>query len=292
MQKKTDGQGNCQHYYINDSDFMLNYVPYEQDAVSGRYYFLEASISMTGKTGREGGLVRRRVSKAAYETALAECRTRLAESVEQSAQHHSTLQQNTPAAQLQYVADRAAGKVLTAGAAFPRISADDMLEDFEAEMRMQISSPHYHVNRETAVHELYGFRKALQSLELLGDCLAPLRIDHFADIPEAMPPIRRNKFAHLMKFESNIAGPVWRLGEVLEEECPDNDCRLYLNIFRMAKELDTQLDGLTGYTADVVRGELNKRYFELVHMYIGNYAVRQYRKRHCFDLYIEKETTA
>ena len=35
---------------------------------------------------------------------------------------------------------------------------------------------------------------------------------------------------------------VYSLGLALAEECPDNDCRVYLNIFNMARELDEALD--------------------------------------------------
>lgn len=71
---------------------------------------------------------------------------------------------------------------------------------------------------------------------------------------------------------------VYALGLALAEECPDNDCRLYLNVFNMARELDTALDEITGYPAEVMRRELNKHYRELGQMYYENYAVQQYKE--------------
>lgn len=54
------------------NDFRLNGVDYERDEYNGRCYFLDTSNSLTSKVSREGGLVRRRISKDQYRKALRE----------------------------------------------------------------------------------------------------------------------------------------------------------------------------------------------------------------------------
>ena len=72
----------------------------------------------------------------------------------------------------------------------------------------------------------------------------------------------------------------YRLGLALERDCPDNDCRVYRNIFRIARELDTALDGLDedGAPALYLRKALRERVSELKEMYTENHAVRKYRE--------------
>ena len=71
---------------------------------------------------------------------------------------------------------------------------------------------------------------------------------------------------------------VYALGLALAEERPENDCKVYLNIFNMARELDKALDGATGYPATVLRGALHDRLRELAEMYTSNYAVQQFKE--------------
>ena len=52
------------------NDFRLDGVDYERDEYNGRCYRLDASNSLTSKVSREGGLVRRRISKEEYRKAL------------------------------------------------------------------------------------------------------------------------------------------------------------------------------------------------------------------------------
>lgn len=54
------------------ADFRYKNVDYEQDEYNSRCYFLDTSRSFTSQVAREGGLVRRRISRAAYEEAKAE----------------------------------------------------------------------------------------------------------------------------------------------------------------------------------------------------------------------------
>lgn len=76
---------------------------------------------------------------------------------------------------------------------------------------------------------------------------------------------------------------VYALGLVLAEgeECPANDCRVYLNVFNMARSLDDAIDAMgdpDGYPALVLRQDLHKLLRELSEMYLENYAIQQFRE--------------
>lgn len=79
---------------------------------------------------------------------------------------------------------------------------------------------------------------------------------------------------------SPVTRRVYALGKLLENDCPENDCCVYLNIFRMAKSLDTSLDGLdaSGYPAQVLRRDLRQQLRELQQMYCENHAIQQYKE--------------
>ena len=100
--------------------------------------------------------------------------------------------------------------------------------------------------------------------------------------PPGEPGAERDTFRNL--DPSMNSGPIMRkayaLGKLLEDDCPENDCRVYLNIFRMAKSLDDALDGLdaSGYPAQVLRRDLRQQNRELRRMYYENCAVRQFKE--------------
>ena len=149
----------------------------------------------------------------------------------------------------------------------------------------------------TAAHELYGYKAALRDLGLLEPeevrahicdhvCPAPQEardqeeLDRICESCERFEP-PRDTFWHLDPALRG-APPVraaYRLGLALERDCPDNDCRVYRNIFRTARELDTALDGLDedGAPALYLRKALRERVSELKEMYTENHAVRKYR---------------
>lgn len=93
-------------------------------------------------------------------------------------------------------------------------------------------------------------------------------------------PPERETFANIPAAASGHrqAKKVYALGLTLAEECPDNDCKLYLNIFNMARELDAALDKMGGYPAEVMRRELNKHFRELGRMYYENRAVQMFKE--------------
>ena len=95
------------------------------------------------------------------------------------------------------------------------------------------------------------------------------------------PPARKT-FTNLpsgMRNDRNTR-KVYSLGLALAEECPDNDCRVYLNIFNMARELDEALDEMRPNSTPFVtlRSALMERAGELWKMYAENYAVQQFKE--------------
>ncbi len=73
---------------------------------------------------------------------------------------------------------------------------------------------------------------------------------------------------------------IYALGLALAADCPDNDCRVYLNIFNGARELDAALNSLDADSTPALylRKALRERVGELAEMFDGNFAVKQYRK--------------
>ena len=95
-------------------------------------------------------------------------------------------------------------------------------------------------------------------------------------------PPARETFTNLpsgMRNDRNTR-KVYSLGLALAEECPDNDCRVYLNIFNMARELDEALDEMRPNSTPFVtlRSALMERAGELWKMYAENYAVQQFKE--------------
>lgn len=82
-----------------------------------------------------------------------------------------------------------------------------------------------------------------------------------------------------VKNDPNVK-KVYALGLMLAQECPDNDCRLYLNVFNMAREIDDALDVVGENTAPalVLRRELMEKAGELWQMYEKTPAVQQYKE--------------
>ena len=183
-----------------------------------------------------------------------------------------------------------------------------MIAGFENSLQEQAAHGCRDVDARTAAHELYGYKAALRDLGLLEPEEVQSHIcDHVCPAPQEArdqeeldavcgscpafgPPQNhfqetaaepRDTFRHLDPALRG-APPVraaYRLGLALERDCPDNDCRVYRNIFRAAQELDTALDGLDedGAPALYLRKALRERVSELKEMFMENYAVRKYR---------------
>lgn len=160
------------------------------------------------------------------------------------------------------------------------VDAVQMIAGWENTLRGQIASPYYKdVDARAAAHELYGYKAALCDLGLLEreDCF--VLPDTFGMCPRQET---RATFEHLHPlFKTDpTTQKFYALGLALAEDCPDNDCRVYLNIFNGARELDAALDGLdaAGTPALTLQTALRKRVRELAEMYHGNYAIQKYRE--------------
>lgn len=70
------------------------------------------------------------------------------------------------------------------------------------------------------------------------------------------------------------------IGASLTKQCPENDCAIYLNIYRMRIEVLEALEALEavagGWGREVLVMEANRLARQLEHMARTNYAVRNY----------------
>ena len=101
-------------------------------------------------------------------------------------------------------------------------------------------------------------------------------------LKERAEPPEKETFENLPDGLKNehVTRKAYSLGLVLAEECPENDCKVYLNIFNAARELDDALDNVKpdGAQALALRGALRDRLGELQEMYFENYAIQQFKK--------------
>lgn len=75
---------------------------------------------------------------------------------------------------------------------------------------------------------------------------------------------------------------ILKLGKKLMVACPDNDCIIYLNTYKMYCDVTKDLNGypLSEHGKMVLSFEKERLFLELKKMYFTNYAVRQYQKEH------------
>lgn len=130
--------------------------------------------------------------------------------------------------------------------------------------------------------ELCKFREGRTQEELDAIC-ERCKLERWAQGRAQEPePTERTTFENLpsgMRNDRNTR-KVYALGLVLAEECPDNDCRVYLNTFNMARELDEALDKTKPNSAPflALRSALMQYAGELWQMYDKNYAVQQFKE--------------
>ena len=132
-------------------------------------------------------------------------------------------------------------------------------------------------------HEARAYLRALAATGTVteGESAALTAAIEEARTAQAHTP-ERTTFEHLhpeLKRHRETA-QIYTLGLALAADCPDNDCRVYLNIFNGARELDAALDNLDaeGAPALALRKALRERVGELAEMFDGNFAVKPYRK--------------
>ena len=132
------------------------------------------------------------------------------------------------------------------------------------------------LSQEAADWQLCGYVRALTDLGIVDSADERFQVTSPPTISE--PP---EGFRHLppgMRGHS-FTRALYQLGQKMEAECPDNDCIVYRNTFRMARELDGAIDGMDpdSYPALTLRSELRKLLADLQEMYSENYAVCKYR---------------
>lgn len=92
----------------------------------------------------------------------------------------------------------------------------------------------------------------------------------------------RSTFENLPQnlVKSGLVRRIYALGLALAEECPDNDCRIYFNLFNAAREIDAALDELGNIPAPALalRRALMERVGELEGLYEANPAIQQFKK--------------
>lgn len=137
----------------------------------------------------------------------------------------------------------------------------------------QLKSRHYPlVNEMTAAHTLYGFRNALERLGIIDDTFSH----------------KRETFEHLPEEEQGgKSHKVYAFGIQLSGDCPKNDCQVYLNIFKMCRELDEQIDRVDGWPRKLLEMELKRKYLELEKMFMLNHAVKEYKRGRAAPVSVE-----
>lgn len=135
--------------------------------------------------------------------------------------------------------------------------------------------------------ELCRFREGRTQEELDAIC-EKCKLESRAQVKprEKAPPQKpkfRTGFDHLPEGigYSLQTKRAYALGLALADECPDNDCRVYLNTFNMARALDDAIEEMNdpeSYPAIIPRQELRKLLRELLEMYRENYAVQQFKE--------------
>lgn len=90
---------------------------------------------------------------------------------------------------------------------------------------------------------------------------------------------QKTGFRHAPEKGGINPAALFELGLKLEQSCPKNDCTIYLNIFRQAREADEALSILAGYAKTVVERDFLKLLRELERMYLTTPAVRIYRNQ-------------
>lgn len=162
-----------------------------------------------------------------------------------------------------------------------------MIAGWEQQLETQVESKHYpDIDAKAAAHELHGFKVALYRLGMIGKSETEVDPDHFGPnkLEEPEPPspteTEPDTFIHANKGIRSewTARKVYGLGLMLAQDCPPNDCKVYLNIFNMARELDDAIEKVGEYPALVMRKALHDHIRELADMYENNYAVQKFKE--------------
>lgn len=147
----------------------------------------------------------------------------------------------------------------------------------------ELSETQLNTKAERLEHEVRAYLEAISTTKAFSEHGVAVYEIAISEAVKTRPsPMGKSTFENLgpETRDSIMTENIYALGELLEDDCPDNDCRIYLNIFRMAKEVDTLLDELdpSGHPAHVLQRDLRRGLSELKRMYLENYAVKQYKE--------------
>ena len=147
----------------------------------------------------------------------------------------------------------------------------------------ELSETQLNTRAEHLEHEARAYLEAISTTKILAEHEAMAYKSAISEAVKVRPsPMEKSTFENLgpETKDSIMTENIYALGELLEDDCPDNDCRIYLNIFRMAKEVDELLDELdpSSHPARVLQRDLRRGLSELKRMYLENYAVQQYKE--------------
>jgi len=76
----------------------------------------------------------------------------------------------------------------------------------------------------------------------------------------------------------NSMDKIITVANVLKQECPENDCIIFKNIFAMYENLMNNNHKVDGYAKTILDNEIRKVKFELETMVMTNSAVRTFYK--------------
>lgn len=147
----------------------------------------------------------------------------------------------------------------------------------------ELAETQHNTKAERLEHEARAYLEALTTTKTFSEQEVTIYEAAISAALKVRPePPARKTFTNLpsgMRNDRNTR-KVYSLGLALAEECPDNDCRVYLNIFNMARELDEVLDEMRPSSTPFVtlRSALMERAGELWKMYAENYAVQQFKE--------------
>ena len=161
----------------------------------------------------------------------------------------------------------------------PKEAAKQRLEGYAQEL----AETQLNTRAERLEHEARAYLEALSTTKTFSEQEVTIYEAAISAALKVRPePPARKTFTNLpsgMRNDRNTR-KVYSLGLALAGECPDNDCRVYLNVFDMARELDSALDEVRPNSAPflALRSALMERAGELWKLYAENYAVQQFKE--------------
>lgn len=151
------------------------------------------------------------------------------------------------------------------------------------ELVQELARTQLNTKAERLEHEVRAYLEALATTKAFSEQEVTIYEAAISAALKVRPePPERETFENLpsgMRNDRNTR-KVYTLGLALAEECPDNDCRVYLNVFNMSREIDAVLDEVKTNSTPflALRSALTKYAGELWQMYAENYAVRQFKE--------------